>query len=188
MYAVNICFTFTDKLNQILNELNKNINSIIHFDNTHLPHITLLQFYTSKKNINNIKYILNHINYDFTQFIINKLKIIKYKELNIYTLNFENNDIISFQNKIINIFKKFIEIPNFNNNNFIENITYEPLHDIVKNYYKNIYLPHITFAISKNEYEIDFNEIIINNSDIKLELLFIGEYGTAIPIHNVNTL
>ena len=52
-----------------------------------------------------------------------------------------------------------------------------------------IFIYHILlFGISKNEYEIDFNEIIINNSDIKLELLFIGEYGTAIPIQNLNTL
>lgn len=185
MVAVNICFTFNEYINNKLIEINRSIlNNDINFNTNHLPHITILQFYTSKKNIIEIKKKLEELNYDINNFIIENcdLKIDKYQDKYIYYLLLHSKDFHLIFNKVLNIFKNFIQSDNIELQEFIESINYQVLPNLVNNYYKQSYNPHITIGINQKIQNLSFQEISLKKDELQLGLFYVGDYGTAIPI------
>jgi hypothetical protein len=185
MVAINICFILKNSLNNKITNINEYLNSFVKFDETHIPHITLLQFYTEEKNVIKIKNKLKEIKYNFNKVIINNedLEIIKYEDKNIYSLKINSIQLKAFQKKIFKNFKSFIYPSKNNSEEFIENINYTVLKDIVNNYYLNEYYPHITLSVCKDIKKIIFDKILIENKDIELGAFYIGDYGSAIPIN-----
>ena len=166
-------------------DLNKNIDSNkIIFDDNHIPHITLLQFFT---NVNNIKVIQNIIkNIDFKLNINDyELKISKYnKNEYIYTINIKSDSLKNFHLILFNKFKKYIESPKILNN-FGEEIKNNLIPETILNYNinssQNNYNPHITIGISNKISEFKYCKNIKIN---KLKLYRVGDNGTAMPLDN----
>ena len=196
MKAVNIAIKFTEEINKYLLEINKLVpeNNLV-FDKDHLPHLTLLQFYTKESNIKEIKEILSKIDItNLNSFKLNLENMIhKVGENNVYFVNIISDNLIEFQKEIKHNFNKYIEYPTDNilEKYFREEITYKQLPVLVLNNSKGKYNPHITFAITKEEINLEtnlfietVNKIIINQDKIYLGIFEVGDNGTAIPFEN----
>tara|TARA_A100001015_G_C15034324_1_gene735148 strand:- start:1587 stop:2729 length:1143 start_codon:yes stop_codon:yes gene_type:complete len=180
MIPVNIAL----KLNLDFNDLNKNIvNNKINFNENHLPHITLLQFFTE---VNNIRVIQNSLKDIDIKLNIEEyyLKITKYdQEKYIYKIQIKSEALKKLHLLIFNKFKKYIQIPKILEN-FGEEINNKLIPTTILNYYldsseKN-YDPHITIGISDDLSEFKFSENIKIND---INLYRIGDNGTAMPLH-----
>jgi 2'-5' RNA ligase len=180
MIPVNIAL----KLNYDFYDLNKNIvNNKINFDENHLPHITLLQFFTE---VNNIRMIQNSLKDIDIKLNIEEyeLKITKYdQEKYIYKIQIKSDALKKLHLLIFNKFKKYIQIPQILEN-FGEEINNKLIPTTILNYYvdaseKN-FDPHITIGISDNLSEFKFSENIKIND---INLYRIGDNGTAMPLH-----
>lgn len=187
MIAINICFQFKNNFfNEIL-KINKSIkDNIIDFDK-YIPHITILQFYTNKNNLIEIKKKIKSIKYNINNFVIKNsdLKIEKYKNKNIYSIKIESEEFNLLFDRVFNDFKGFIEYSKDISREFVENIKYKILKDIVSNYYKTKYSPHITVGICEQIQKITFKDIIVEKQDLEIDLFYIGDYGVAIPINTI---
>lgn len=184
MIAINICFQFKNNFYNEILKINKSIKgNIIDFEK-YIPHITILQFYTDKKNLMEIKKKIKSLKYNLNNFVIKNsdLKIEKYKNKNIYSIKIESEEFNLLFDTLTNIFKEFIQSSNNISKEFIENINYEILKDIVNNYYKTNYSPHITVGICEQIQKITFKEIIIEKDDLEMDLFYVGDYGVTIPI------
>lgn len=180
MIPVNIALS----LNNNFNMLNKNIKTNkISFDKNHIPHITLLQFFTDVDNIRLIQNSLEDIDIklDIEEY---ELKITKYdQEKYIYKIQILSESLKKLHLLIFNKFKKYIQIPQILEN-FGEEINNKLIHTTILNYYidaseKNFH-PHITIGISDNLSEFKFSENIKIND---INLYRIGDNGTAMPLH-----
>lgn len=190
--AYNIALKLNDC--QKIIELNKQIpNNILTFDSNHIPHLTLLQFYTDEKNINEIKKIIS----DLPKLKSNlKFEFNKSKNDNLwyYNLTTFSEELNEFQEKIKKLVNKFIiKLENPDSNNFSENIELKKLYDIVNKFNDTIFNPHISLGFSKDNVNLNQKEFILD--DFKIELYNIGDYGSAIPIkevfyfcHRINTI
>jgi 2'-5' RNA ligase len=180
MIPVNITLT----LKNDFKKLNESIyHNKINFDSNHIPHITLLQFFT---HVNNIKIIQNEL--DKIDFKINiekfNLSVKKYnKKEYIYKIQIKSEALKKLHLLIFNKFKKYIESPKLLEN-FGEEINNKLIPTTILNYYldnsqKN-FDPHITIGISDNLSEFKFSENIKIND---INLYRIGDGGTAMPLH-----
>ena len=159
MIPVNIALDLSNNFS----DLNKNIDSNkIIFDDNHIPHITLLQFFT---NVNNIKIIQNIIkNIDFKLNINDyELKISKYnKNEYIYTINIKSDSLKNFHLILFNKFKKYIESPKILNN-FGEEIKNNLIPETILNYYinssQNNFNPHISLIYGNFKKDNKINAI-----------------------------
>ena len=194
MKAVNIAIKFTEEINIYLEQINKLVpeNKLV-FDKDHLPHLTLLQFYTLESRIKEIKENLDKINItnldDFRLSLENMIN--KVGENNVYFVNIISDNLIELQKEIKDTINKYIEYPTDKlEKHFIEEITYKQLPILVLNNSKFKYNPHITFAITKKEINLEINlfietvnKIIINKDKIYLDIFEVGDNGTAIPFY-----
>ena len=193
MIPVNIALTLKNNFNK----LNKSIyNNKIYFDSNHIPHITLLQFFTS---VNDIKYIQNEIEKIELKINIDKFNCStkKYDDKEyLYAINIESESIKKLHLSIFDKFKKYIQKPN-SLENFGENINIKSIPLKILNYdsnsSKNNYNPHITIGISNNLSEFQLTDSIEVD---KIKLFRIGDGGTAMPLlkqnvfyfaHRINT-
>ena len=150
----------------------------------YLNHLYILykqkKFNGNKKKIKSLKYNINN-------FVIKNsdLKIEKYKNKNIYSIKIESEEFNLLFDRVFNDFKDFIEYSKDISREFIENVNYTILKDIVSNYYKTEYTPHITFGICEKIQKISFKDIIVEKDDLEIDLFYIGDYGVAIPINTI---
>ena len=187
MIAVNICFQIKNNFYSEILKINKYLkDNIIDFDK-YIPHITILQFYTDKNNLMEIKKKIKFLKYNINNFVIKNsdMKIEKYKNKNIYSIKFESEEFNLLFDKILNEFKDFIEYSKNISREFIEDINYKILKDIVSNYYKTKYSPHITVGICKQIQKITLKDIIVEKDDLEIDLFYIGDYGVAIQINTI---
>ena len=175
MIAVNIAF-------DLLKNINLNIkDNVIKFDNNHIVHCSLLQFYCNVCDISKIQRKIKNIKiYGLN---INNFTLIIEKNNNnyfIYKYIINNNKLIKIQKYIYKMFYKYIKHPYKNLDKlFVENITNKNILKLVSHYHKNKYNPHITMGISKLNIKINNTHKNINLNNINLYK--IGNSGTAIP-------
>ena len=187
MIAVNICFQFKNNFYNEILKINKSIKSnIIDFDK-HIPHITIFQFYTDKKNLMEIKKKIKSFKFNINKFVIKNsdLKIEKYKNENIYSIKIKSEEFNLLFDRIFNDFKEFIESSKDISREFVEDVNYKILKDIVSNFYKTEYTPHITVGICEQIQIISFKDIIVEKNDLEIDLFYIGDYGVAIQIDTI---
>ena len=186
MIGLNIALNFTFKdMNAKFIDLNSKIlKNRINFDYNHIPHLTILQFFTNESNINKIQTEIDNLN-------ITNLKDLKFTltydkdEHNnyIYKYSTESDELITLNKNLIKKVERYIKtLDKESDDIFAEKINYINLFNLVNNYSKKIYQPHITLGISDQFSNINSDDFIINNCNIKLELFKIGDYGTAIPL------
>ena len=91
---VNICFQLkNNSYNKIIN-INKYLDGFVKFDKNHIPHITILQFYTDMKHLIKINKKIKKIKYNINDFVIKykDLEITKYDEQYVYGLKINSNE------------------------------------------------------------------------------------------------
>jgi 2'-5' RNA ligase len=193
MIPVNIAISIDNNLNI----LNKNIKeNKIRFDKNHIPHITLLQFFTDVDNIRLIQNSLEDINIKLN--IEDYNLIIKQYDQNkyIYKIQIQSESLKKLHLLVFDKFKKYIGSPKLLEN-FGEEINNKLIPTTILNYYldasKKNFDPHITIGISDDLFEFNFSENIkVNN----INLYRIGDNGTAMPLnkqdvfyfaHRINT-
>ena len=179
MIPVNIAVIINNNLDNLNQKifLNK-----IKFDQNHIPHITLLQFFTEADNIRYIQDELENINLDVT---INNIKL-SCKKYNgddyIYTINLKSESLTNLHFSIYEKFKEYICKPKLLHN-FGEKINNDLILDKILNYDINSSLkkfnPHITIGINNVISEFEFSEEIKTN---EIKLFRIGDNGTAMPL------
>ena len=196
MIPINIALTLKNNFNK-LNEII--YNNKISFDSNHIPHITLLQFFTSVNDIKNIQNEIDNIklkvNIDKYDYSVKKYHENQY----LYTININSESITKLHLLIFDKFKKYIKKSN-SLENFGENINIKSVPKIILNYHinssKNNYNPHITIGISDNLSEFKLCNNIENIEVDKIKLFRIGDGGTAMPLlkqnvfyfaHRINT-
>ena len=150
----------------------------IKFDNNHLPHITFLQFFTKYSYIHKIYKIIKDIkipNFNIKSSLsINKINNLDY----IYSIDIDSPELKDFYNYLKEKVSDYIEFPENYYDCFCEKITYQNLPNLVLNFLKKDYKPHITIGISTVNTNINYSNINVKN----LDLYKVGDNGTAIPI------
>jgi len=182
MLAVNIAL----KLKNNFNKINSNIKSNkIKFDENHIPHITLLQFYTNidnitkiQKQLKNFKDIVHLLNNFESELIIDNY----YKNDNIYKINIKSDELNELHKEIYHKFNKYVN-NNICANSFGETVNNKLIPDVVLNFVNNNslenYKSHITIGISNELCNLVYNKLINIES---IELFRIGDNGTAMPL------
>ena len=186
MIALNIAIYFSNEVNKQLKNLQNNIsNNLINFNKERVPHITLIQFFCDNTNIEKINTYVQNINLnDFCKNICYTHKKIVDNYIVYKMIPDEENFLIEIRNKILNDIESFIEYPKKDNMEFVENIKYDGLHELVLNNSKSTYLPHITLGLSKenNPVNIMNDNFYINSKDMKIKLFQVGDFGTTCSI------
>ena len=96
----------------------------------------------------------------------------------------EDKFLIKIRSKIFNDIESFVEYTKKENMEFVENIQYSGLHELVLNNSKYTYLPHITIGLSKENNSVNFinDNLYINSKDMKIKLFKVGDFGTTSSI------
>ena len=186
MIAINIALNISFKNNDFTKLIK---NNRLDLNNSKL-HLTLYQFYTTFDNIYYINHIISEYNNVIVSNIIEDLNFSYEKlfdDIYIYKLNIKSKYIEDLHNKIYNLISPYINTPNQLSECFCENITYSNLKNIVLDYNRQHFKPHITIGISdtidsldNKLYNISVHDINIHN----IELFKIGNYGVAFPLYN----
>lgn len=169
----------------MINLQNNISNNLIHFNKERVPHITLIQFFCDKTNIEKINTYVQNINLnDFCEKVCYTHKKIVDNYIVYQMIPDEDNFLIKIRSKIFNDIKSFVEYPKKDNMDFVENIQYSGLYELVLNNSKSTYLPHITLGLSKENNYVNFitNNLHINSKDMKINLFKVGDFGTTYSI------
>lgn len=192
LLAVNVALSVPEKLQDrvkvINNELKEANSSSFLFDSTHIPHLTILQFYIEERNLNSF----------LTGIEVEKLKALKLKTKDFVTSDLEKDSSMKFLNlsfqktEVLSQFQRMVIARSslFRVRSGTREAFYEPLsidQQFVK-YVSNFvdeeagekFSPHITLGLV-NKWDRDNSSIKPNEEFLFDEIIIsqIGNYGTA---------
>ncbi|WP_296701439.1 hypothetical protein [Algoriphagus sp.] len=175
------------------NRMLENYPEGFELDESHRPHITIIQAFVKKEDIPKIeidlKNILRESNLSKTELIANGLYYIPYEDKGLAGITIEKDNLMMFQSQIVEMMKNYT-VPNGTGTAFVPRPDDEPIMQATVDYVNSFvpnssgekYNPHVTIGTAYEDYvkklkAAPFEEFTFKIKSVSIYQL--GELGTA---------